>query len=297
MPTTWFKSSFLQFIDSRCISLMQGRTFDVTAYVKLETNEGTPYICNPDGETCPEVGYKLEGDSILRFDIAEVSSTQSIEGYQRIEGSLTINKEMMNAESMGLYVRSNVEGVKMYVDNISVRLEGYLEKCSDLIANSDMEEDWREFWDKIGLGSFAQVAGYNSDTAIRYSGIGRSGFKYNSDSNMDYSCLTPGSTWEITARMKLTNKRNGVETSCSTRWTCPRVRIELRDASSAIVMSVSIREYESPVWNSRTFNRFRTKVTLPWGWDGSISDFSIGFVDLPLGNYLTVDDVHMQLVE
>ena len=154
--------------------------------------------------------------------------------------------------------------------------------CSNLIENSDMELGVDGFWLE-GDGFFcsleATTMGYESSMALRYVGgfLSTHGPSFNSEENMDVSCLTPGSRWELSARIRLTNSIFGWGELCWTSWTCPGVQITITDAQGAEVVSFFSREYVGNSWNTDLFNEIRTGFLLPSSsdWDGSVGDFSI----------------------
>ncbi|EEC45131.1 predicted protein [Phaeodactylum tricornutum CCAP 1055/1] len=115
-----------------------------------------------------------------------------------------------------------------------------LEACGNLIANSDFERGYDGYWDAAGEGSLSNVAGYNSPTAMYYDSGNRNrywtGPAHKWRDGLDFQCLTQGTTWKFSARMKLVDKETGKGASCNTGSTaegemCPRVTLVLRDKS------------------------------------------------------------------
>jgi len=154
--------------------------------------------------------------------------------------------------------------------------------CSNLIENSDMELGVDGFWlEGDGFFGFleATTMGYESSMALRYVGgfLSTHGPSFNSEENMDVSCLTPGSRWELSARIRLTNSIFGWGEVCWTSWTCPGVQITITDAQGADVVSFFSREYVGNSWNTDLFNEIRKGFLLPSSsdWDGSVGDVSI----------------------
>lgn len=122
------RDAITQFLDTRCLNLRRGRQYEAIAFVKL-VNEttGENYVCSPVADSrCPEVGiYRRSFDgSWRRDDVATVVTASSSDqsGYQRIHGVLDVTDEVASASSVFLYVRRQVEGVVMFVDNVSMKL-------------------------------------------------------------------------------------------------------------------------------------------------------------------------------
>lgn len=120
--------SIVQYLDTRCFDLMKGRQYEIVAFVKLERNSGEAYtsICDPNEDDCPEIGFYLyspEGSTYKEEEVATlVPSENSDGGYHMLRGILDVTENVASASRVMLYVERNVDGVVMFVDNVSMSL-------------------------------------------------------------------------------------------------------------------------------------------------------------------------------
>jgi hypothetical protein len=168
-------------------------------------------------------------------------------------------------------------------------------QCDNLIANSDMSLGNKGYWRASRFGKFqsaSQVFGQPA-TAIRYSRrlIRRGGPIYLTEQNMDYSCLTPGSSWEISTSLALLKSNNDGE-FCVLGLNCPMITMSVSDSAGDVVFELLSRDYEETDWSNDSWNRIRKEFTLPSSdrWDGSV-----GSVVVKINGYtgtadLLVDD-------
>lgn len=86
---------------------------------------------------------------------------------------------------------------------------------------------------------------------------------------MDYRCLVPDSTWEVTAELKLTVTNSGIETGASCRLdavtsaeACPSVKIVMYNAPDSVIWETKLNGYVTS-WDPSAFNLFRAQFTVP----------------------------------
>mmetsp|Transcript_81410 Transcript_81410/g.217728 ORF Transcript_81410/g.217728 Transcript_81410/m.217728 type:complete len:1270 (-) Transcript_81410:160-3969(-) len=183
-----------------------------------------------------------------------------------------------------------------------------LEACGNLIANSDFERGYDGYWDAAGEGSLSNVAGYNSPTAMYYDSGNRNrywtGPAHKWRDGLDFQCLTQGTTWKFSARMKLVDKETGKGASCNTGSTaegemCPRVTLVLRDKSWTL-HTVYVRGFNNgDNWDADGFNAFEGYWTIPSndpGWQGNVANIRLSITDFAFGMNLIVDDFGMEVV-
>jgi hypothetical protein len=112
-------NTIVQFLDTRCLALMVGERYEITAWVKLEDESGQRiYHCDPSLERCPEAG--LDGPR-GRESFALVSGEVSYEGYQLLKGTVEITESIAAADQVSLFLRSNKD-LTWFVDNVSMQL-------------------------------------------------------------------------------------------------------------------------------------------------------------------------------
>jgi hypothetical protein len=182
-------------------------------------------------------------------------------------------------------------------------------QCSNLIANSDMALGYEGYWKSSTLrsGEFSNInSAFGSTSALRFSrqgGIIRRGgsaaYMANENDNMNYGCLTPGSSWTINAKVGLIQassqilrraNTNNVVTdgvACFLTFNCPEVSVTVADSSGVVLTKHSSRDYVSDKWDKDSFNEIRTTFVLPDTYDVS----SIGSVTIEIKGYSSFADL------
>jgi len=182
--------------------------------------------------------------------------------------------------------------------------------CDELVMNNDMEQGHVRFWDEYGAvkGTFENVAGYNSSTAIKYSKRAQTyyGPEYEARYFMDYRCLEPDSAWEVTAQLKLSvTDANGVETGAScqlgttaTVVACPSVRIVMYDKvdTDVKILDARLLDYDVNAWDPSGFNLFRAQFTVPTSVT-ELHDVKVIVRDFDKTLDVTIDDLSIHKVE
>jgi hypothetical protein len=125
-------NTIVQFLDMRCLALMVGERYEITAWVKLEDESGQMiYRCDPSLERCPEAG--LDGPK-GRESVALVSGELSNEGYQLLKGTVEITESIASADQVSLFLRSN-QDLTWFVDNVSMQLVGTPLSPDDILGD------------------------------------------------------------------------------------------------------------------------------------------------------------------
>jgi hypothetical protein len=158
-------------------------------------------------------------------------------------------------------------------------IDSRIGRCDNLIKNSDMQLGYNGFWKPSSRGTLvdATTAFGKPVTAIRHSRIRftSGGPTYLSANNMDYTCLSRGSTWEINAQIGLLSDTKGVP--CTIGQSCPIVAISITDSEGNVVRAHSGSEYVGGIWNRNSFNNLKSTFTLPKSdrWNGSVGAVNI----------------------
>ena len=164
-----------------------------------------------------------------------------------------------------------------------------------------MEFGVEGYWEKgSGLLTLLQTStGYQSSTALEYFGglfallFGTQGPSYNARENMDMTCLTPGSKWELSAQIRLLFPFFGGGADCALGSSCPKVELVLLDDRGTQIVALEADDYLK-AWDANGFNELRTTLELPpSGWDGRVSTVSIeigGYFGWLFSSTLVVDD-------
>lgn len=117
----------VQYLDSRCLDLMKGKTFAISANVKLVTSaKGSIDKCNPDQGLfdCPVAGIFTSKDGLV--ELAQVTSgTNQIEAFYKLEALVVIADSMVTSESVFFYVqmKSASQTTQMFVDTASISIQ------------------------------------------------------------------------------------------------------------------------------------------------------------------------------
>jgi len=112
-------NTIVQFIDNRCIHLMAGNSYEITAWVKFVDKKGITHTCDPLTEVCPEAGIMGPWG---RESFAKLTSQRSSEGFQLLQGTVTISGQLASPDvALAFYLTSN-NNLQWYIDNISMKL-------------------------------------------------------------------------------------------------------------------------------------------------------------------------------
>lgn len=243
------RSAFTQFLDTRCLELLQGRYYELTAFVKLLKKDGSTFICDPDNEPCPEAGVTWNGLNYIPS--AWVVSQASIDnGYQLVHGLVKINSEMIEQGGTKLFVSRNPSNHRMLVDNVSLNLmDEHLpirSACDNLVFNGDFQDGTSRFWVHNNAKSQSLVSS-GSDYALKMTG-GRN------DALLRMGCLQEGRQYEITGYYKL-QLPNGRPTQCTSNFhgnqRCPRLLVAYYHGSDRQFTepAMTVGEPSSVNWN------------------------------------------------
>jgi len=214
-----------QFLDTRC--MLEGRIYEITAWVKLENPGGSPYTCDPNSEKCAEVGIRVPGWS--REPIAETTPEFSPGDFQLVHGLFQINDKVAAADKVEFYVERNRDDLNMYVDNVSMKLLPMYtssdDECSDnLVYNGDFTTGDGRFWDRHNSEDILIDVG--SAGSPDYALSMKDGY---SRPFLRIGCMTEGERYEVSISYKLRDE-NGNAFACdivspnsSTR--CPKASL------------------------------------------------------------------------
>jgi hypothetical protein len=291
-------TTFFQFIDNRCMDTTIGQFYELTASIKLTNSDGSIFTCNPSRQACPDIGVHTNTGGFQR--VATVSSSIQ-NGFQVAHGFVQIDNNIATAGQVAMYVRSQVNGKLMIVDDVSMKLQ--VRNCNNLIRASNMETDeWKSLWQRSDVSGAAGIyttatPGYNSANAFRYGNRKTSaeGPLYSAFRNIETQCLQPNTKWRITAQFKLIQRSNGQGVSCTIRQrdSCPSVQISIRNDDRVRFYAPIFNTYTNSVWKADTYNQFQADFVLPNTdvWDGSIRTVQLQMRDFPVAYDVFVDDV------
>jgi hypothetical protein len=297
---------------------MKGQRYKVKAEFKLLREDGR-FKCDPEKNECPGIGIRCGEGQFLR--IAEAGTENRSPGFQFAEGVVRIDSDIADCDEAIFFIDSELKDTELYVDNVSMKLLSTpsptgtrmmtetpaptisptpaptIDNCKNLILNSVLDEGFAGYWTRAGGGTLSNTedGGVGSSPALVYSNrqFPWNGPAYKAQEHMDYSCLTPGSSWQISAQVKLVDENTGAGASCETSTTCPKFRILIIDTGGNYLVWEKIREYASDAWDPVGFNLLQVEIQLPEEdeWDGPIQQVFFDIRDYPWGTTLIVDDV------
>ena len=159
----------MQFIDSRCLVAMQGEFYEITALVKLVDAKGNPYICQPEIEECPEIGFgepRLDYMGVTRerrITYGTVKPGPTTNGFQLLQGVLQLTPDMIHPDFPSrVFIRSN-QRKNWYIDNVSVRrIIGGTPIATGSEGQDDEydPEEEEETSDYLGVGALVSTWGH-----------------------------------------------------------------------------------------------------------------------------------------
>jgi hypothetical protein len=292
-------ATFFQFVDNRCMNATMGGFYELTASIKLLNSDGSTFTCNPERQLCPDIGLNTFSGGFLR--VATVSGT-IVNGFQTATGLIQITKNIGDASQVAMYIRSQVNGKLMIVDNVSMKRQE--RNCNNLVRAATMETDeWKTLWQRSIVsgsgGVYTSVSpGSNSKVAIKYGQRKNSeeGPYYTAFRNIEVGCLQPGTRWRISAQMKLVDRSNGQGVTCNVNLNtnpCPSIQVSIRNGNRERFFAPILKGFTA--WNANSFNPFSADVTLPSSneWDGSIRSVEFQIRDFTTSYDLVFDNVSM----
>ena len=301
----------VQYLDSRCLDLMKGKTFIVSAHVKVVTSaKGSIDKCNPDQGLfdCPVAGVFTSNDGLV--ELAQVTSgTEQVGTFYKLEASMVIADSMITSQSVFFYVqmKSASQMTQLLVDSVSMSLQSgdsATSTCANLIKNSSFElgvDEWRKsgYFDSLTIQSSSAFS-KDSGSVMRYNNfpLFYNGPTYRSDLYIQpfIECLTPGSHWVVEARMQLVSRITGNGVTCITYFSCPTISIKVTDGRGLVVLSNTVRHTDSLFWNTNNDTLLRSAISIPEEWDGQIGSVNVDIRYWNFFAYLIVDDFTIQPV-
>jgi hypothetical protein len=296
------KSSLVQYLDTRCMAAKRGRIFQFSAMIKLQSENGEPYICDSTkGKmNCPEIGYRSSDDGVFRT-LAMVDSLSNMfkDGYQPVSAYFEVSDIIASSNQTLIYIQSNVAGKKMFVDEVSIKLvdqESTL--CKNMIDTPDLFPSYN--WRVVESGELKVADGPISVRSTKPSILftkrrdDNDSIAYNNWSPiLVENCLVPKSKWKATAQLQLIQRGKPVSCDISSD-NCPALRFLLLDEDRNVIVDEKYRTYKNKNWDMNNFNVAEAIFTLPATsskWDGSIARVVFQIISFPTEYDLIVGDV------
>ena len=312
------RSMLGQYLDNRCFSSMEGSRFQIIASVKVIGNNGKAVRCRIDDRNgCPYVGIHTQRSGFS--NIAKVTQEPVLDDYQTFVGEFEIDGMFGLDDEVFFYVDSTIPGSQIFLNSVSVALYAQTpqatqedeadkqpstspttsptvqeivapktKRCDSLITSP--EDDLGGLWGTKGFGT---ILPEKSGSGVHFTDriFSWNGPSFVGGSRIDYTCLTFGSSWVVSVRIKLTETLTGDPVACVAGWTCPSLRVAITDVSSTFVSLQNISRHVDSPWNANGFNEIKTFVDLPrkHSWDGTVGDVFADIRDYPIGIDVTVD--------
>jgi hypothetical protein len=221
-----------QFLDTRC--LKRGRQYEIQAWIQL-ARDGTSVSCD-SVSNCPVAKLEVRspdnaaGSSFSGFKLNVASSfirPYKENGWNMLHGTFTVDARVQAGASVSFFVERQLTGVRMSLDNVSVRL--LPNECSELVFNGDFMEGTSRFWETSTAkdSSVLNVKNIQENWALEMTG--RSSQTDSPRQHIRVGCMSAGSRFLATARLRLSNS-DGSTASCDSSYirgnkACPRMRL------------------------------------------------------------------------
>eukprot|EP00548_Thalassiothrix_antarctica_P009388 CAMPEP_0194161454 /NCGR_PEP_ID=MMETSP0152-20130528/78944_1 /TAXON_ID=1049557 /ORGANISM="Thalassiothrix antarctica, Strain L6-D1" /LENGTH=1489 /DNA_ID=CAMNT_0038871245 /DNA_START=953 /DNA_END=5423 /DNA_ORIENTATION=+ len=221
-----------QFLDIRC--LKYGRQYEVQVWVKLAKN-GSPISCD-DVNNCPKarlrIGRSYKDSNKSSPDLLLDVASSFVRPYKKnswnmLGGVFTVDKRIENGSSVAFEVARQISGVKMVLDNVSVR---EIERdCSELIFNGNFSDGTSRFWDKNKRARSISLNMINIDGNWALETVGNPTRLQSPTQSIRVGCMEAGARYFAMAKFKLI-KDDGNPAFCDQSFltgkvACPRMRL------------------------------------------------------------------------
>lgn len=288
-------TTFVQYLDSRCIRANIGQYYEIQAEIRLESANGEAFHCDSDKRRCPVIG--VYGKYCRFFPVATVDSEMvSPAGFQLAQGYLFLDEMFEENPSLRFYVRSGVDGKRMFVDNVSMRRIDNPERyCRNVIQWPN--EDPALLWHVDGSGEIRSELGEvdgGAAPAIRFHNRNsfRDAIMYDGWRVIETICLQPGTRWKFVAKLRLENKDTHQSVDCEKSGSCPTLRFVLRDESGRRIL---LEKSTPDVWGDLDeWSVLKMFITFPNNWDGSIQRIILEVADFESKWDLVLLDLSMR---
>lgn len=266
-----------QYIRTGC--MIEGERYIASARVRLENSNGSLFICDPtrtSGAVCPRMRLRsfvlhsdLQSFNSSAHDGGSIAVTNhgTSNGWYIMSGIFIANEFDAHADRSTLSF-DQVSGQKDFViDDASITL--LEQNCNELLLNGDAEygdtPSFWSHWSPNGGEKITLVPAGNNNQAFKVhqrdlAGDGIHQF-------IDPRCLMAGTTWKLSARMRLVSKTSGQGVTCEpsdqTRFVsaCPPVRI-FPWTSGAKGEEQAFYMTNSPNWSANSFNDYEVEFTV-----------------------------------
>jgi len=255
------RSGFYQglafYVDTRCVAAGVGLEYELTAMMKLENADGTPWDCDPDSTAdpggCPRFNAKAKvwdeaSNSYTTYYYSNVATVtrpyDQTDGFTLVHGTFVMPQEFADADSVMFYFTRTKSDAKIYLDDVSIHPLAAAERTStgsvsgELIVNGDMElSSNTQFWDtrREYAGAIAMSTGEGgTGNAIKVTG--RTSSSQGPGQYLNPATFVDGQEYQVSANFKLS--KNGAHITCDPNQpindhddSCPQVTIKTWDGA------------------------------------------------------------------
>lgn len=229
----------LQFLDTRCIQ--EGNQYDIRAWVKLvNPKEDNSFIsCEDGGDNCPSIQLRVRsrddpaGTSYSEYRTKVASSfVQPFHenSWNLVQGSVTIDERMAEAENVAFVIARGTDNVKMLVDDVSMTL--IPGSCEDLVFNGNFSSGNSLYWEKNPFSSkksHLMVVNPSGNAALRL--MSRSSSWDSIVQNLKTGCMIATERYLAVAKVRLLKPSSNILQDCDRNASkgetaCPRLKLK-----------------------------------------------------------------------
>ncbi|KAL7555749.1 hypothetical protein ACA910_013059 [Epithemia clementina (nom. ined.)] len=298
------------FVKSSCMRI--DKRYEVIVKFRMYRN-GKSVVCDPITSIiqCPTarlVPFK-NGANMAGLRVADALETLPGATSSSLYGVFLATTDLIQADRLFLQLENFNDAYEYYIDSVSIQFN--TKGCSDnMLLNSDMGMGVSPFWSAAGSGFIEwKDEGYGGSSSgaliSRERALPGHGARYNTAAFLDGRCLAAGSTWEITAQIKVFDVVTGLPMPCNLNQltalpfvdACPSVRITIQDTEGTEIYNDFVRAYTNNSWNLNGWNEFKASLELPQ-WNGQVArgGVAIQVCNFPIIMGVVVDDFVVRMV-
>lgn len=287
--------------------MVEGRQYELTAYIKLLDEDMKPYKCDKsvpygDPQSCPLLEIEMVYPTGYYQTHPENTVTDEwiADKWNVYTTIFTVSKELANAEKAYFKFKGPFPGISIVLDDMQASIYSAPEiNCNQLIKQTNAENGLTTGWDVNAGGYIEVVADGDGDSEFSFGHYKRNFFYSGPKQVLEKECLVEGKEFEVNARFKLLNLL-GDPIACDKNapWRdddyCVLMTFEM--ALSNGVKRVHVGNNYGAPWVAEEFNSFRARITITKNMVDSKSIF-LYFQGPRAGVTILFDNISMKAVE
>jgi len=193
--------------------LVEGRMWDITAYMKLLDEDMNPFVCDKAaaiGEplACPSLVVEIN----QRHGFHQLTPINQEEGdwitddWNKFSATVTVTHELADAETVFFKFKGPAPGISIVLDGVSTdyfsTFDGDVD-CKQLIKATNAMSGVTDGWLENGGGEIAIVPGGYELNPQAFAYIGRESIHSGPGQMLDTKCITKGLMYDFNAKFRL----------------------------------------------------------------------------------------------